>query len=130
MLLVKVFNEALKRVPTISDYLEKMISIEKWDKERKEYAVDIVRQIKKFSLCEYKSNMETDPVRFEPLCLVLVTGELDKISSDRDIDKMVEYVKAIIKDINEFSCEIVFEYEGYQFYEESDIFEAEICWYI
>lgn len=50
MLFVNLFNDALKKVPSIGNALEKLIQVQKWDEKRTEYAIDIVQQLKKSSL--------------------------------------------------------------------------------
>ena len=126
MLFVNLFNDALKKVPSIGNALEKLIQVQKWDEKRTEYAIDIVQQLKKSSL--RNSNPPTLEVVFEPLYLTLVSTEIEEISKEWDMDKVERYVKELINNINELSSEIVFCYAGYE-YDES-VCEIEIYWYI
>lgn len=116
MLFVNLFNDALKKVPSIGNALEKLIQVQKWDEKRTEYAIDIVQQLKKSSL--RNSNPPTLEVVFEPLYLTLVSTEIEEISKEWDMDKVECYVKELINNINELSSEIVFCYAGYE-YDES-----------
>ncbi|MCI8654370.1 MAG: hypothetical protein HFJ48_00610 [Clostridia bacterium] len=126
MLFVNLFNDALKKVPSIGNALEKLIQVQKWDEKRTEYAIDIVQQLKKSSL--RNSNPPTLEVVFEPLYLTLVSTEIGEISKEWDMDKVECYVKELINNINELSSEIVFCYARYE-YDES-VCEIEIYWYI
>lgn len=126
MLFVNLFNDALKKVPSIGNALEKLIQVQKWDEKRTEYAIDIVQQLKKSSL--RNSNPPTLEVVFEPLYLTLVSTEIEEISKEWDMDKVECYVKELINNINELSSAIVFCYAGYE-YDES-VCEIEIYWYI
>lgn len=131
MLLVKVLKEALRQVPVITNGIMKMVEVQKWDEDRKKLAVDILWELKQDSVCEPKeSTIEIVDGRFGPLYLTFIPTELDKISIERDMNKIVEYVKDVIKDINELTCDIVLEYDDYNYDESDDVFEAEICWYI
>lgn len=131
MLLVKVLKEALRQVPVITNGIMKMVEVQKWDEDRKKLAVDILWELKQDSVCEpEESTIEIVDGRFGPLYLTFIPTELDKISIERDMNKIVEYVKDVIKDINELTCDIVLEYDDYNYDESDDVFEAEICWYI
>lgn len=131
MLLVKVFANAVRQVPVIAKGIMKMVEVQKWDEDRKKLAVDILWELKQDSVCEpEESTIEIVDGRFGPLYLTFIPTELDKISIERDMNKIVEYVKDVIKDINELTCDIVLEYDNYNYDESDDVFEAEICWYI
>lgn len=126
MLLVNVFNQALRKVPAIENGLEDLIRVQGWDTERTQHAFEIISQLKKASLCN--SNPPTLTVRFEPLYLTLVSTEIEKISKEWNMDEIKHYVEELIADINKLSSEIQFSYGGHD-YDES-VCEIEIDWYI
>ncbi len=126
MLLVNVFNDALKKVPSIGNALEKLIKVQKWDEKRTEYALDIVRQLKKSSLCN--SNPPKLEATFEAIYLTLVSIEVEEISKEWDMSKVECYFRKLIDNINGLSSEIMFCY-GECEYDES-VCEIEIYWYI
>ena len=130
MLLVKVLKEALRQVPVITNGIIKMVEVQEWDEDRKKLAVNIVWKLKQDSVCEPESTIEIVDGRFGPLYLTFIPLELDKISKERDMNEIAEYVKDVIKGINELTCDVVFEYDDYNYDENDDIFEAEIYWYI
>lgn len=129
MLLVKVLTNALKQVPTIAKRLAKQIEVQKWDEEREKLATDILWEVGR-TIPESETTIKIVDGRFGPLYVTFIPSELDKISIERDKCKIEEYVKDVIKDINELTCDIVFEYDGYNYDENDDVFEAEIYWYI
>ena len=105
MLLVKVFANAVRQVPTVAKALQK-------------------------PRCEPEATIEIVDGRFGPIFLTLLSSDLDRISMERDKYKITEYVQKLIEDINSLTCEIVLEYGGCDYDKKRDVFEAEIYWYI
>lgn len=107
--------------------------MQKWDEERIKHATEIVEGLDETALAEVDDDMpkENYPyVRFVPLYLTLISSELDKISMERNINEIVQYIEELINDINQFSYEIVLQYGGHEYDEEIDMFETQIDWYI
>ncbi len=130
MLLVKVFANAVRQVPTVAKALQKLIKAQKWNGERKTDAIHIVYQLETSPICEPEATIEIVDGRFGPIFLTLLSSDLDRISMERDKYKITEYVQKLIEDINSLTCEIVLEYGGRDYDKKRDVFEAEIYWYI
>lgn len=130
MLLLKLFASAVRQVPAIADRMENEVKVQQWDDERKRFAMELVREIGHSPICEPEATIEIEDGRFGPIFLTLTSSDLDKLSMGRDRYQLVEYVQKLIEDINSLTCEIVLEYERYAYYKDTDVFEAEIYWYI
>lgn len=134
MLLLTVFNEALSKVPNIANAMKRRVKAQKWDEERIEHAVEIIEGLDKTELADevddYLPEENYPNIRFKPLYLELNTSDLNKISKERNINEIMQYVEKLINDINQFSYEIILQYGGDDYDEERDLFGAQIDWYI
>ncbi len=127
MLLVKVLNEELKKVPNISKKLQIEVKAQKWDGKRKLQAIELLRQLEKPTLCTSNVDETIAKVYFEPLYLMLTPSEYCSISWS--MNEVMKYVEELITDINQFSSDVLLVYGGHE-YTVEDICKIKIDWYI
>lgn len=133
MTILNLFNETLKRVPSISKGIEEFItkyahtSMNEWPEEKKQQAVRILRQLQQEELLTCEHCLDHEYVALIGLSITLTPKECG-IDADtfgpENILHADKYVKGLLADINDCSSEIKFSFKGHN----SDKGEFHIGW--
>lgn len=126
MTLVKLFNNALKEIPTV---LENLIMMKGWSKERSQQAISIIQQIKRRHMIEMESCLPYSYVKLSQLTITLFPSEcgIDNATfGPENIRQGDKYIEDLVVDINRISADIRFSFDGHDY--EDDVCTFSIRW--
>ncbi len=132
MTLLKNFNEKLEDLPTISDFLEKLIRILKWPEEKSQQAIEIIEQLKNTGLIKIGECMPYNCVVLTRLTITLSPRECGIDNDTFEPENMSQadnYIRDLLLDINHISEDIKFSFGGHSNYKNGKC-TFEICWEI
>mgnify|MGYP004658682817 CR=1 FL=1 len=129
MTLLKLFNNELKKLPTISENLKDFIMCQGWSKEKSQQSVSIVQQIKKGNVIEKGVCLAYDSVQLSKLTLTLSPSECGIDNATFEPENILQgdkYIKDLLADINSISADIKFSLGGHDY--ENDVCTFSINW--
>lgn len=123
MTLLKIFNEQLKQLTTISERIEVSILRKDWTEQRANQAIEIVQQIKKKDLL-VTGYTDHNFILLDQLSITLSPNECGindaTIFHEENISQAHHYIYNLLKDINEISApDIYFSIGGHSYEEET-----------
>lgn len=119
MTLLKIFNEQLKRLPIISEGIEKSILRKGWSKQKTKQAIEIIRQLKKKDLI-VTGYTNYNFILLDRLSITLSPVDCGikdaTIFHEENISQAHNYIYKLLKDINELSApDIYFSIGGHSY---------------
>jgi len=119
MTLLKLFNNSLKELPTISKKLENLIMLQRWDEKKAQQAVKIIRQLQHTNLVESNNCLSYNYVHLAELTITLSPSECDIDNSTtfgpENILQGDQYIKDLLTDVNRISEDIQFSLGGHSY---------------
>lgn len=126
MTLLKIFNQKLEELETVSEKIEKSILSKGWTEQRTNQAIEIVRQIKKkdLFLTRYIYSGGYTHIQLNQLSITLFPTECgikgSTIFHDKNILQATRYIRNLLEDINKVSApDIYFSIGGHDYEEET-----------
>ncbi len=131
MTLLKILNQKLKELNTVSEKIEKLILSKNWPEQRTKQAIKIVQQIKKKDL--FVTGYTTyNFILLNRLSITLSPNECGienaTIFHEENISQAHHYICNLLKDINEISAPDIYFSIGGHSYEEGTTCTYYIEW--
>lgn len=130
MLLLTLFNNALKELPSISENLKDSIMMRGWSKEKSQQAISIIQQIRECDMIVEKALCESySYVRLSQLTITLSPSECGIDNATFEPENILQgdkYIEDLLADINRISEDVKF-YLSRREYKE-DVCTFDISW--
>lgn len=131
MTLLKIFNEQLKGLQTISEKIEKSILHKGWSEQKTEQAIEIIRQINRKDLI-VTGYTNHNFILLKELSITLSPAECGingaTIFHEENISEAHHYIYELLKDINAISAPDIYFSVGGHSYEEETTCTYYITW--
>lgn len=131
MTLLKIFNQQLEGLKTISEQIEKAILYKGWPEQKTKQAIEIVRQIKKMDLI-VTGYTNYNFILLKQLSITLSPDECGisgaTIFHEENIHQAHHYIYELLKDINEISAPDIYFSVGGHTYEDGTTCTYHIAW--